>query len=353
MPTFSAEDLRTLLGGAFEAVGYPAGEAALIARLMVDANLAGHDSHGVRQLGRYLGLVAKGHVVAGATIEVVRETPTTAVLEANRALGHVAAARAVEIGVAKARRMRISIVGVRNLDHVGRVGAYPELAAGQGMICLAFVCAQGRGRLVAPFHGIARRLGTNPISAAFPMAGGPPILLDFATSTVAANKVRQAHDRGQQAGEGWLMDAEGNPTRDPRVFLDGGGVMFPLGGEQGYKGYALAVLVDILAGVLTGAGSADVVREMTNNGTLLITIDPEAFLPRADYERQLAGLAAYLRATATRPGGPAVELPGDFEARHRAEREAAGIEIEEPVWQKIVAAVEPLGLAAIPAALAG
>lgn len=234
MPTFSADNLRSLLGGAFEAVGYPADEAALIARLMVDANLCGHDSHGVRQLGRYLGLVAKGHVVAGATIEVVRETPTTAVLEANRALGHVAAARAVEIGVAKARRMRISIVGVRNLDHVGRVGAYPELA-----------------------------------------------------------------------------------------------------------------------GVLTGAGSADVAQEMTNNGTLLITIDPEAFLPRADYERQLAGLAAYLRATATRPGGPAVELPGDFEARHRAEREAAGIEIEEPVWQKIVAAVEPLGLAAIPAPLAG
>ncbi len=347
MPRFTPDALRAFSDDVFQAAGFPRDEAALIARLLVAANLRGHETHGVRQIPRYLERIKKGHIVPGAKVTVVRETPTTALLEGNRTLGHVAGTRAVEIGIAKAREMRISAVAVRGLDHLGRVGAYTEMAAAAGMIGLVFASAQGPGRSVAPFGGVAKRLGTNPLGAAFPNPPGDPVLLDFATSTVAANKIRQAFDRGQETGEGWLMDLDGNPTRDPKAFLDGNAIMLPLGGLQGHKGYALAVIVDILGGVLSGGGTADTVQEMANNSSLFITIDPEAFLPRAEYERQVAELVAYLRATLTAPGAPPVMVPGEYEERHQQAREAEGIEIEERVWANILRSVEGT-VAAVP-----
>ncbi len=342
MPVFRKENLEAFTQAVFERSGYGEEEAGLIARLIVRSNLAGHDSHGVRQIPRYLERIRIGHVVPGAPVTVERETAATAVLDGHRALGHVAATRAVELGIAKARETKISVVTVRNLDHVGRAGAYPEMAAEAGMVCLSFVCAQRRGRSVAPHGGIEGRLGTNPLGAAFPNPTGDPILLDFATSVVAANKIRQALDRGMEAGEGWIMDKAGNPTRDPKVFTEGNGAMLPLGGSVGYKGFGLSVLVDLIAGVLSGAGTADSRPEMLNNGTLLITIEPEAFIAKEDYERQVGELAAYLRATATPPGSPPVMLPGEYEQEHRRRREAEGIEIEEPVWRNIRRAVAGL-----------
>jgi uncharacterized oxidoreductase len=349
MPTFSADSLRALVAACLGRVGVPQGDAALTARLMVEANLTGHDTHGVRQLPRYVGLIEAGVIAADTPATVVREGPTTAVLDAHHGLGYVGATRATELAIAKCRETRLAAVGVRNLNHVGRVGAYPEMIAAAGLVGLVTVNAQARGIIVAPFGGRARRLGTNPIAAAFPHPTGPPILLDFATSTVAGNKIRQAHSRGQPVGEGWLMLEDGTPTSDPADYLEGRAMLLPLGsgrggGGQGHKGYALAVLVDLLSGVLAGAGTAPTPQRDLNNGTFVLCIDPEAFLARADYDREVAALADYLRATPVAPGAPSVEVPGDYEARHRQARLRDGIALEPPVWEDVAACAAHLGV---------
>jgi uncharacterized oxidoreductase len=348
MPTVSADTLRDLTEACFRAAGCPPEDAAQIARLMVLSNLCGHDSHGVRQIPRYLDNIRKGTIVPGAEMTVVTETPTIAILDANRSMGHIAATRAAELCIAKARENRISAVGVRNLDHIGRVGAYPEMAVAEGMVGLCFTATLGRGNIVTPFGGIQGRYATNPLAAGFPNPDGYPILLDFATSVIAGNKIRVAFDRGKQTGEGWLIDLEGNPVRDPQAFLERKAVVLPLGGpEQGYKGYALAVMVEILAGILSGAGTFATLqdRERTNNVSFLITIDPLAFVSQEFYQREIRALVEYLHGTKVRPGDPPVMIPGEFEERNRRQREAEGIEIEEPVWQAIQEAAARLSVA--------
>ena len=345
MPRYSAEALRGLIAASLETVRVPGDEAALTARLMVEANLTGHDTHGARQLPRYVGLIEDGKIAPGVPTDTVRESPTTAVLDANYNLGFVGASRATALAIEKCRQTGLAAVGVRNLNHVGRVGAYPEMIAAAGLVGLVTVNAQSRGILVAPFGGLAARMGTNPFGAGFPNPAGPPIILDFATSAVAANKIRQAHSRGKSAGEGWMQRPDGTPTLDPTDFLEGLAVMLPLGRGQGHKGYALAVMVDLLSGVLAGSGTAVSQQKDLNNGTFVICIDPEAFCDRADYDRDVTALVEHLHASPVAEGAPGVMLPGEYEAHHRAEREIAGIELEPPVWEDIAACAHRLGVA--------
>jgi uncharacterized oxidoreductase len=335
VPTFTAESLRTMSTDFFQAAGFPREEAAIIGRLLVEANLTGHDTHGVRHLSPYLERIRRGEIAAGAPVTLIRETATTALLDGHRTLGHVAATRAVELAVRKARKSRIAAVAVRDLEHVGRVGAYPEMAAREGLVCIAFVNAQGRGLQVAPFGGIQRRMGTNPLSIAFPNPEGDPYLLDMATSAIAANKARQAIDRGHAVASDLILDAEGHPSQDPRDLIERDGMLRPLGGSQGHKGYGLGVMVDFFSGILGGAGTAIVHDGLLNNGTFLITIDPGAFVDAKTYADQARALAKYLQATRTPPGAPPVMMPGEFESRNRRARMESGIALEEPVWKGI------------------
>lgn len=324
--------LRTLMAEILVAVGFPEQEAQCIAALMVEANLTGHDTHGVRLIRRYVELVRNGLVRPGAPLEVEAESPVTLRLNANSAMGHVAASRAVELGIEKTQRMKLAAVGVRNLDHVGRVGAYAEQIARAGFVGLLFVNAQDLQ--VVPYGGLAPRLGTNPMAAGFPRTGADPLILDFATSTVAANKIRRAHARKEPTGEGWIVDREsGAALHDPQAFMDQRAWIPPLGGPQGHKGYALAILVDIFSGILAGAGSACRPSPSLNNGTFIFCIDPEAFLSRAEYDAQLTELATHLRDTPPLAGRE-VLLPGDYEARRRKER-AEGIPLDDVDWQLI------------------
>jgi len=348
MPRIKADVLHQLTHDCFHAAGFPAEEAEQIAHLMVLANLRGHESHGVRQLPRYLQRVRDKQIVPGAPVTVVKETATTAVLDGHRTLGHVAATQAARVGIAKAREMKVSAVAVHNLDHIGRIGAYPEMAAREDMIGLCFVSAHGPGRTVTPFGGIQGMLGTNPFSAGFPYRDGDgPILLDFATSIVAANKVTLAHDRQVETGEGWIVDLEGNPTRDPQRYVDKQALINPLGGEKGYKGYAMAVMNEILSGILTGAGTAATAGGVaaTDNVTFMVTIDPLAFVSREYYDKEMKALVDYLHSTKVRPGDPAVLVPGEYEWTRQQQREAQGVDLEEGVWRGILKAAEQMGVA--------
>ena len=335
MPTFTAESLRVMSTDFFHAAGFPQGEAEIIGRLLVEANLTGHDTHGVRHLAPYLERIRNGQIAAGAPVTVIQETPTTALLDGHRTLGHVAATRATEVVIQKAREQRVAAVAVRNLEHVGRVGAYPELAAREGLACIAFVNAQGRGLQVTPFGGIERRMGTNPLSIAFPNPGGDPYLLDMATSAIAANKARQAIDRGYPLKPDLILNAQGEPSTDPSDLIDKQGMLLPLGGTQGHKGFGLGVMVDFFSGILGGAGTAIVHDGLLNNGTFLIAVDPGAFVDEKTYADQARALAKYLQDTRTPAGAPPVMLPGEFESRNRRARLESGIELEPPVWKSI------------------
>ncbi len=345
MPTFSAEELRTLVAQCFMQVAVPPAEAEQTARLMIEANLTGHDTHGVRQTPRYVGLIEQGLIKAGAPVTVLKETPTTALLDGHDNLGYVAASKATELAIEKARKTHLSAVGIRNLNHVGRVGAYPEMIAKAGFVGLVFVNAQSvRGSQVTPFGGLSARLGTNPMAAGFPNPQGDPVLLDFATSAVAANKIRQAKSRGKQMGDGIMMMKDGTPTNNPDDYLEGRALMLPLGGEQGHKGYALAVMVDILSGILAGSGTTLHPSADLNNGTFIICIDPEVFTTRKEYERDLTEYVDHLRATPTLPGAPAVQVPGDYESRNRKLRRQEGISLEASVWEDVRKCAERLGV---------
>jgi LDH2 family malate/lactate/ureidoglycolate dehydrogenase len=345
MPTFSAEELRTLVAQCFMQVAVPRAEAEQTARLMVEANLTGHDTHGVRQTPRYVDLIEKGLIKAGAPVTVLKETPTTALLDGHDNLGYVAASIATEKAIEMARKTHLSAVGIRNLNHVGRVGAYPEMIAAAGFVGLVTVNAQSvRGSQVTPFGGLAARLGTNPMAAAFPNPQGDPVLLDFATSAVAANKIRQAKSRGKQMGGGIMILKDGTPTTNPDDYIQGRALMLPLGGEQGHKGYALSVMVDILSGILAGSGTTLHPSADLNNGTFIVCIDPEAFTTRGQYEQDLTEYVDHLRATPTLPGAPPVQVPGDYEARNRRQRQKDGIALEPPVWEDLRKCAERLGV---------
>lgn len=345
MPTFAVSDLQQLTEAVFHAVGFPRAEAAIIADVMVRANLAGHDSHGVIHIPGYVGRVRSGQIRPGAAVEIVHETPTTAILNGNFTLGHVAATKAMQVAIAKAKKTAVAAVGVHNLNHVGRVGTYPLMAAEAGLGAIVTAASGGASKIVTPFWGRQPRLSTNPIAMCFPNPSGFPLLLDMATSASAAGKVRVALNRGEPTKEGWLLNKDGLPTRDPNDFYTGG-MLMPLGADQGHKGYCLAVMVEVLSGILARAGTAAKERPDLNNGTFMIVIDIGAFVPPEQFQQEIAELVQYLHDTLPASGHESVWVPGEYEARTAAQRRRDGIPVEPETWRQITQTVTELGLTA-------
>ncbi|RMF84795.1 MAG: Ldh family oxidoreductase [Nitrospinota bacterium] len=334
MPIFHAEELRVIAREVFQATGFPPAEADVIAEVMVKANLVGHDSHGVIHIPNYVGRIKRGEIVPGAPVEVVQETASTALLDGHHTLGHVAATRATRLALEKARQNGVSAVGVYNLNHIGRVGTYPAMLAEAGMASMLTCNTGGAGKRVVPFGGREARLPTNPIAMAAPTRRGWPLLLDMATSAVAAGKIRVAKNQQKPTGEGWIVDKHGNPTTNPEDFYEGGALL-PLGGAQGHKGYSLAVMVEVFSGIIARAGTAALTRERLNNGTFIVAIDIETFLPKETFLDEVEQLITYLKSTPPAPGFAEVLVPGEYEARQEEKRRAQGIVIDPETWRQI------------------
>ncbi len=223
MPTVPPDDLRRYLERVFEAAGAPAASAAEVADHLVEANLKGHDSHGVIRAAPYVLAVQEGRVEPAAPIEVERETETTALVNGNWNFGQVVAREAMAIAVAKAQTQGLAAVGGYRAAHIGRAGAYGEQAAAQGMVALGWVNGHGASAFVAPFGGTARRLATNPLFVAAP-TGDPdaPFVLDMATPGVAEGKVRVALNRAAELPPGRILDGDGRPSTDPHDLYGSG-----------------------------------------------------------------------------------------------------------------------------------
>lgn len=345
MPKFSAEKLEKLTCEIFEAAGVPTDEAQIVAESLVKSNLTGHDSHGVIRVTQYTSLIEKGGIVPGAKMVVVKENATTAVLDGNWGFGQVMGRKAMEIAMKKAKDHSIAAVSMLNSNHIGRLGEYPAVAVEQNMIGIIMVNNHGGAQYMPPWGGTARRLSSNPISIAMPTGGDDPILLDISTTVSAEGKVRVRRNRGEELPEGYIIDAQGNPTTDPNdLYGPPVGAILPFGGIVGHKGYGLGFIIDALAGALSGAGCSRADAERVGNAVFIMVIDIEAFISPKEFKNHMDGLIKYVKSSPKMPGVSEILFPGEIEAKETTERLEDGIFIEDETWNQIFEAASSLGV---------
>ena len=344
MPVVAAARLRAIGEALLVAAGAPAEEAATVMRHCVAANLVGHDSHGIIQIPTYIDRIKAGHIVPGAPWVIVQESPTTTVVDGNWGFGYVVNERAMRLTIEKARTANVAAATVFRQGHIGRLSSYTLMAVEAGMIGLITADSGRSPKNVAPFGGREARLGTNPISIAVPSDLGGPMFLDMATSAVAAGKVSLAVARGEKIPLGWIIDRDGNPTTDPKDHKSGGALL-PLGGNEGYKGYGLGVMVEVLCGLLTGLGFGVEPSGRHNDGCFMAVFKVDAFRPLAAFKREVADLAQYLKATPLAAGSDAIYYPGELEHACSVARERDGIAVEDATWGKLVKLAQGYGLA--------
>jgi LDH2 family malate/lactate/ureidoglycolate dehydrogenase len=344
MPKIPAERLREIGKALLIANKVPEDEAATVARHVVNANLAGHDSHGVIMLPNYIERVRVGHIVPGAPFTIVQESPTTTVVDGNWGFGYVINERAMQLTIEKAEKNNIAAATVFRQGHVGRLASYPLMAARAGMIGMAWADSGRSPKGVAPFGGRAARLGTNPWAMAVPSDLDGPFCMDFATSAVAMGKIKLAEARGQEVPRGWIVDKDGELTTDPKKIA--GGALLPLGGPgEGYKGTALAAMGEIFCGILTGLGFGVEPSGRHNDGCFLIAIKVDAFRPLLTFRKDVADFAHYLKDTPPAKGSNGVLYPGEVEHMAETKRVAEGVEIEDATWKKLGALAAEGGIA--------
>jgi uncharacterized oxidoreductase len=345
MPTFSADQLRKVGYSIFEAADVPADEARVVAESLVNSNLAGHDSHGVIRIPQYVSMIKRGGIVPGARMEIVRETPNTAVLNGNWGFGQVMARKAMGIAIEKAEANSVASVSMSQSNHVGRLGEYPVMAAERDMIGMMMVNNHGAAQLMSPWGGIARRLSPSPMSVGLPTATDDPVLLDVSMAVMAEGKVRVKRNRGEELPEGSIIDAQGNPTTDPNdLYGPPPGAILPFGGVVGYKGYALGFIIDVLAGALSGAGCSRADAPRFGNAVFITVINIESFIPVEEFKNHVDGLIEYVKSSPKMPGVDEILFPGEIEAKERRKRLETGIFIEDETWEQIVKAAEDLGV---------
>jgi uncharacterized oxidoreductase len=343
MPKIPAERLNEIGRALFVAAGTPPEEAEVVMRHVVAANLAGHDSHGVIQIPTYIERIKLGHIVPGAPWSIVRESPATTVVDGHWGFGYVVNERAMRLTIEKAKAANVAAATVFRQGHIGRVASYTLMAAREGMIGIATADSGRSPKAVAPFGGREARLGTNPISIAMPSDLDGPLYLDMATSAAAAGKIALAVARNEQVPDGWIIGSDGKPTNDPRQ-LRQGGALLPVGGSEGYKGYGLSVMVEILCGLLTGLGFGVEPSGRHNDGCFMAVFKVDAFRPLAEFKKEVGEFAAYLKATRPAEGSSGVYYPGEIEHLRERDRRENGIEVEGATWYKLRSLAEGYGL---------
>jgi uncharacterized oxidoreductase len=336
VPLFAAAALESFTSSIFQALGVPSADAQRVGRSLVDANLCGHDSHGVIRVMQYADALGDGRLKANAEFTVARQTAAVLVAEGGWGLGQVMAYRLLERLIPRAQALGLAAGTLRHCGHIGRLGEYAEAAAAQGMAFLATVTNHGFGRGVAPPGGIEARLGTNPLCLGAPTEGDPAVL-DIGTSVVAEGKVRVAFNKGQQVPPGWLLDDKGQPTTDPGVlYHEPRGTILPLGGPQAYKGFGIALLLDMLVGGLSGAPcSAPEAPNLSANAVFFLVLDVEQFAGRDHFLREVTQLAANVRACPRAENAPEILLPGDPERREKAKRLRDGVPLDDGTWKQL------------------
>jgi len=347
----AADTLERLVADTFAAAGCSRAEAERIGRYLVAANLAGHDSHGVVRVPRYIQMQRDGLFVADQKVDVLIDTPVLAVVDGRYGFGQTVAPQAVQIGIEKCQGMGLAAVALRNSGHIGRVGDWAEMAAAAGLISIHFVNATG-SVIVAPFGSVERRFSTAPYCVGVPVPGRSALVLDFATSVVAEGKVLVASQGGRSIPTDALIGPDGQTSDDPRLLYGdyaatgrrdvkkGPGALRAFGG---HKGSGLALMCEILGGALTGNGCTRPERRIAN-GMFSVYVDPAQVDPQGLFPDEVLRYVSYVKEAKAAQAGRETLVPGEPEQQTRAQRLANGIPLAGETWASLVETARGVGV---------
>jgi uncharacterized oxidoreductase len=338
VPTVAADALEQFAVRLFLAGGVNDAGANIVAHSLVEANLRGHDSHGVMRIPSYLARVKDGGINPAAQLVVEKETPASLVCDGGWGLGQVLAHDLMRRLIAKCEASAIACGTLRRSAHIGRLGEYAEVAAEHGFASMIVANTHGSGQRVAPVGGKRPRIGTNPICLGMPGGKQGPFIFDIGTSATAEGKVRVKRIAGQPTPPGWILDSEGKPTTDPNtLYGDPPGTILPLGGDQAYKGFGLAFMIEMLSGGLSGGECAfPNPPPPLGNCAMFLVINPEFFGGNAHLQREIAQLEEYVRSVPLIDGVKQVFLPGDPERQTLASRRSGGVPLDDGNWKALV-----------------
>ena len=334
MPIVLASELQDLCVTLFVASGASRKHAETVSNSLVDSNLCGLDSHGVMRVPQYLTAIAAGEIRTNVEPLVTKQQECVTKIDGQWCFGQVAAQLAAETCIAGAENNGVAITTIFRVSHIGRLGEWAVQVANSGLICLIMTNGSRPGGLVAPYGSKQRGLGTNPIAIAVPRTSKPAIVLDMATSAVAEGKVRHAKFSGKKIPDGWVMDKHGRPSNEPQDLYDGG-ALYPLGG---HKGHGLSIMVEILAGILSGAMSPIFPGyDQLENGVFMLSLKPSLFQNEDVFYESIDILEERIKALEPDPEIPEAEImfPGEPESRVKTKREKGGIQIDEGTWDAI------------------
>jgi uncharacterized oxidoreductase len=343
MKTLRADALQALVTRACERMGASPQDAECVAVSLVKANLCGYASHGVLRLAQYHEWWKLGLLRPAAQPAIAEQRGFAIMVDGHQAFGQVVVRFASQAALREAQGAGIAVVTAKNSNHVGRLADSVEMLKEAGVIGIAAVNDSGAGQCVVPCGGNDGRLSTNPIAVGIPGGHGPGVLFDFSTSAAASGKIRQLLLHGQEAPDGWLVDASGSPTRDPAsLFREPHGFLLPAGG---HRGYALSLLVEALAGILSGAGFVNPnpgPEEM--NGVFILALDPSRFLPLDTFRSHVDQLTAYVKTSRPMLGHDSVHIPGERSQAEATRRQRTGIPLDDASCDQLVAVFQELGL---------
>ncbi len=343
--TYEPQQLRRYVTEVCAVLGSDEREAELVADQLIEANLTGHDSHGIGMMPTYVQAVLAEQLFCNRHASVARDGGAVLVVEGNRAFGQVAGFEATELAIERARSTGVALVALRNSFHIGRIGHWGEQCAAAGMVSLHFVNVAGHPPKVAPYGGSDARFTTNPVCIAIPASEGrPPVLLDMATSVIALGKVRVARNKGEQVRDQALLAADGHVTTDPEVmFSRPQGAIMAFGD---HKGSGLAIMCELLGAALSGGDTT--APQYARDGSVLnsmlsIVIDPGAVSSHDALIAEAEAFCDHVKASPVRPGFDEVLLPGEPEARSRAAR-AEAVPVDDATVAELREAAEAAGL---------
>ncbi len=339
MVVLPVDMLRELGVEIFKAQGASEERARLLVGTLVEASLTGHDSHGVHYYVRYSERVAEGHIKVDEEPVVVKESPSTALIDGRWTFGQVTAMKVAETAVLKAKEHMVAGVGAYNCNHIGRIGYYTDWAAGRDIVATFYVNVGNM--IVSAYNGLGRAFGTNPFSVSVPTGSETPFLVDYATSVVAAGKVTVARAKGSRIPRHWTRDRYGRVTDDPNAMAEGGW-MLPFGE---YKGQGLQMACEMLGAVLTGSrtGLSGIATPPSPNGVFMLAVNPEAFVGLDEFKRGAAELLGKVKALPA-VAGERVMVPGEPEKESKERRLREGIPVPESTWGEIKALCSRLGV---------
>lgn len=334
--------LRDLAAAVYRSIGVPNEDALLAADTLVQADLWGHQSHGLLRLGWYYARLESGAMKAQTQTSIEVDAGAVAVMDGHDGVGQVITRRAVDEAVSRARKHGVGIVSIRNSNHFGTCMYYTRLAAEQGCI---MILMSNAGPNMAPWGGLKKKIGTNPWSIAVPGGGYGPIVMDMANSGVARGKIYLANKRREPIPDHWAVDARGRPTTDPKAALEG--FILPM---AGHKGYVMGVMVDILSGVLSGSQFLDTVHgpydpvNRSGAGHFMVALNVAAFQPLSEFEHRIDLYIKSLKDVPIAEGHEQVFYPGEMEKLADIKNRQEGLVLPEDTLSDVIRVAKQAGL---------